>query len=132
MVEHIRAALESHLAGMTPELDTAWENVSYTPTDGVPYQRVALLLADAENPTLGQERVIDRGIFQVSLVYPQGTGPAAAQARVTALRERFPAGLVLTSGGYSIRIERTPSGVPALQDEGRYTLPVSIRFICIH
>lgn len=132
MVEHIRAALESHLSGMTPAIQTAWENATFTPTDGVPYQRVALLLAAPENPTIDQSTVIDRGTFQVSLSYPQGIGPATAQARVSALRDRFPAGLVLASGGHRIRIERTPSGAPALQGDGRYMVPVSIRFICIH
>lgn len=132
MLEHIRAALEMHLAGMTPAIQTAWENVQFEPTEGTPYQRVNLLPLDPVNPDHQQQTIIDRGIFQVLLSYPQGYGPVDAQARASAIRSRFAAGTVLTSGGYSVRVEATPSIAPSFTDDGRYIVPVSIRFICIH
>jgi len=143
MLEHIRAALEMHLAGMTPAIQTAWENVQFEPTEGTPYQRVNLLPLDPVNPDHQQQTIIDRGIFQVLLSYPQGYGPVDAQARASAIRSRFAAGTVLTSGGYSVRVEATPTISQGFIDQGRlvdpnasgsgrYIVPVSIRFICIH
>ena len=49
----IRAALEARLNAMTPTLDTAWENTTFVPKEGTPYQRVYLLPAIPENPTSG-------------------------------------------------------------------------------
>ena len=49
----IRASLETALATMLPAIQTAYENVPFTGTVGVPYQQVALLMAAPLNPTMG-------------------------------------------------------------------------------
>lgn len=129
-LQHIRAALEQRLASMTPALPTAFENISFKPTVGEPYQRAYLLMADTENPTLDERLRVERGIFQVSLFYPTKTGPNESAARADLLRSHFAAGLVLSSGGYRIRVEGTPSVAPAMVDDDRFMVSVSIRFVC--
>lgn len=124
----IRAALETRLSAMSPAIATAWEGVPYTPVTGTPYQQVNLLIADSENPTLGDAMYRQTGILQVMLAYPPGTGPKAAATRAELVRDWFPRGLGLSSGGQNVLIDRTPSIAPALIDGDRYRVPVSIYF----
>lgn len=127
MLDTIRAQLETRLSLMS-SMETAWINVAFTPTVNVPYQRVSLLPIDPVNPALGQETIIDRGIFQVLLCYPVGVGPADAYARAEAVRAQFPAGLTLSG----VRIESTPSIAQGFNDDERFVVPVSIRYVSIH
>lgn len=124
----IRAALESWLNGMSPAISTAWENRSFTPVNGTPYQRVNLLAADPDNTTQGSAMFIELGILQVTLNYPVGAGPAAIEARAEALRSRFKRGTTLSASGINVHITRTPSIEPAIQEPGWYSIPVSIRW----
>lgn len=128
----IRKALEVRLAALAPALATAWENAAFTPTTGVPYQRVNLLANTSTAPAIDQQTIVERGIFQVTLCYPAGAGPASATARAELLRGHFPAGLVLTAGGVKVRISAPPSIKGALTGDGLYAVPVSIPFISIN
>lgn len=127
-VVKIRAALETRLNAMSPAIATAWEGIPYTPITGTPYQQVNLLLADSENPTLGDAMYRQAGLMQVLLCYPPGVGAKAAATRAELVRDWFPRGLGLSSGGQSVLIDRTPSIAPALIDGDRYRVPVSIYF----
>ena len=122
----LRAALEEALAAMTPALATAWENMPFTPVAGTPYQRVSLLLAEPLNAEYGRT-FQQGGIFQVSLMFPPGTGAAPAEARAALLRSTFHRGATFTKNGLNVVIARTPGIMPAMNDDdGRYVLPVSI------
>ncbi len=128
MSENIRKALELRLAAMSPALATAWENVSYVPVQGTPYQRVTLLPAAPDNSVLGCAYRREVGILQVSLFYPINTGSIAAQARAEAVRSHFPRGLTLSNGGTNVLVTHTPSKAVAMQEGDRYVVPVSIRY----
>ena len=127
-IVNIRAALETRLNAISPSLATAWESVPYTPVTGTPFQQVNLLLNEAENPTLGDGMYRVTGFLQVLLCYPPGVGAKAAATRAELVRDWFPRGLGLSSGGQSVLIDRTPSIAPALIDGDRYRVPVSIYF----
>jgi len=124
----IRKALEKRLNTMSPTLATAWENTKYAPVNGTPYQRVNLLPAEPENPTLGGNYHLEQGIFQVTLCYPIDAGPGIAEARAELLRARFPRALSLTESTLSLTITRTPQVMPAFVDGDRYCIPVRIRY----
>lgn len=123
----VRAALEVALAAMSPALATGWENVNFTPTVGTPYQLAFLLRAQPENPEIGRFTV-ERGIFQVSLYYPLGTGPAAAEARAELIRTTFYRGASFTASGVTTIIERTPEISPGRAEDDRWVIPVRARF----
>ncbi|MDB5456219.1 MAG: hypothetical protein JWP92_1804 [Caulobacter sp.] len=123
----IRAALEAALSGLTPALDTVWENTAYTPSAGVAYQSAGLLLAEPENPELGQT-VIQRGSLQVTLMYPQDGGPLPAATRAELIRATFRRGLSLTADGVVTMIERTPEIAAGSAVGDRYAVPVRVRF----
>jgi hypothetical protein len=126
-IASIRAALETALNAMSPALATAFENVTYTPVQGAPYQRVNLLLAGPDNSEISPG-YIERGIFQVTLAYPIDTGPAAAAARAILLRSTFKCGNSFSNGGITVLIMTTPQVGPGMIDEDRYVLPVKVRF----
>lgn len=123
----IRAALETALAAMSPALATAWENTPYTPVAGTPYQRVYLLMAEPDQPEIGR-MTQERGFLQVSLAYPLGAGPSAAQTRAELIRDTFYRGRSLTASGITVTIEKTPEISPAMIEPDRYVVPVRIRF----
>lgn len=126
-VVSIRAALETALNGMSPSLSTAWENASFTPVSGTPYQQVHLLLAEPENIEFGA-RYREIGYMQVKLMYPLKNGTATAAARAQSLRTTFARGNTFTSGGINVMIHHTPEIQPGTVEDDRYAINVIIRF----
>ncbi|WP_219135375.1 DUF4128 domain-containing protein [Janthinobacterium sp. UMAB-60] len=126
----IRAALEVALASLAPAIDIAWQNVPYTPVTGRPYQAAYLLPADPDNHSMGDGSRQERGIFQVSLLYPPGQGTAAAGARAEMIRELFRRGASFTKGDVTVQIERTPEIANGREDGDRWMVPVKIRYFC--
>ena len=124
---NVRAALQSKLNGMSPSLDTAWENFKYDPVDDVPYQ-VAYVIRSVENPTMGDDFHRLMGIFQINLYYPLKEGTATAEARAELIKTTFKRGTSMTSGGITTRIDRTPEIPQGRADGDRWMIPVKIRW----
>lgn len=125
----IRAALETRLAQLAPELPIIWQ--SKTPPKGFdekkPYAKAYMM--PASNQTLGLQEKTTRhiGLLQVSLCYPTGTGMAAVEAQAGAVQDLFPAGLQLTAAGVKVRIRGKPSIAAPISDSP-IVVPVSIRY----
>ena len=126
-LKQIKAALETRLKAMPNSLATAWENVSFNPPAD-PYQRADLLPGAPENPTLGDAFYREVGIFQVTLFYPLDGGGGVVYAMAEAVRDWFPRGLTLTSGGISLTISGTAEISPKYRDNDRFVLPIRIRY----
>ncbi|MFZ2407006.1 MAG: phage tail terminator-like protein [Methylobacter sp.] len=124
----VRAALETALNAMTPSLSTCWENTPHTAVAGTPYQQVYLLVAEPENPTMGDGFYREQGILQITLMYPLQTGSATAAARAELIRTTFKRGTSFTSGAVTVRINRTPEISPGRVDGDRFAVPVKIRW----
>jgi len=124
----IPAALEVRLNAISPALATHWENDSFEPVNGTPYQRVFLLPATTENPTFGDAQAFETGIFQVTLCYPERKGSGAALARAELIRDQFARGLTLSSGGVSVKISGKASISPGRYEPGLYLIDVSIPY----
>ena len=124
----IRKALEKRLAAMPAALSTAYENVTFTPATGTPYQRANLLPNTPDNAVQGGKMYFDRGIFQVTLCYPMGTGPNTAESKAQAVRDWFWRGLSLVEGAITVHITDTPRISPALVDGDRFCVPVSVSY----
>lgn len=124
----IRKALEQRLAAMTPALSTAFENAVFTPVQGTAYQRVNLLAATPDNSIQGPGSYFERGIFQVTLCYPVGVGPAAADDRAQLVRAQFKRGTTMVQGAVSVLVIDTTRVSPAFVDGDRYCIPVSVPF----
>lgn len=124
----VRAALESAIAALTPKVATAWENSSFVPQSGVPYQRINLLPAQPENPTFGDGFYRELGIMQITLSYPSQGGPCATASRAEVIRAAFPRGATFTKDDVTVEVMRTPEIGAALYDADRYEVPVRIRY----
>ena len=124
-IESIRAALETQLATLTPALDTVHENEAYAPTDGVPYQRVDLLIAQPDSPLMGAGRR-EQGIMQVTLRYPRGDGARDITARAEAIRDAFPKGAEFAAGSYRVTIFDSPYLGNGFDSEQRWCVPVRV------
>jgi len=124
----IRAALEGALAAMSPTLATAYENFPFTPpAASVAYQRAHLMFAQPDNPEMTASYE-EHGLFQVMLAYPPLDGPVAASSRAELIRSTFKRGQAFTSGGVTVRIERTPEIKPGFVDSDRFNVVVRIPF----
>jgi hypothetical protein len=124
----IRAALETALATVTPNLPTEYENVNFEPPASGAYQRTHLMPGDPVNDTFGDDQKREQGIFQVLLYYPTGTGPGAATAQAELIKTKFKRGSTFTNGGISVTISNTPTIAPALFSDDRYLIPIRIRY----
>ena len=123
----IRAALETALNSITPALETAWENVEFTPTTGTAYQRAYLIFADPNNQEYGPNYQ-ELGYLQIDLNYPLMSGPNASDTRFELIRDTFKRGTSFIYGGVTVTINRTPSISPAYISGDRFIRPVKIRF----
>jgi hypothetical protein len=108
---------------MTPAIQTAWQNVPFTPVSGTPYQRATLLLAEPDNQELGAS-FQEQGFLQIDLFYPQSVGANAVESRADLIRSTFKRGTSFSN----IRIIATPEIKPAYNDGDRFVIPVRVRF----
>lgn len=124
----ISAAFEKKLATIANNIPTAYENVPYTPITGTPYQRVRLLPASPENPTLGDGYYRDVGFFEIVLFYPLNAGRNAIQTKAEAIRSHFPRGLTMTESGLNVVVPKTPTIATATQLDDRYVVPITVEY----
>jgi len=124
----IRQVLETKLATIEPKLPTAWPNTEFSAPEGQPYQEAYLLWAKPENPTMGDNHYRQRGVFQITLRYPQGIGAADADLRGELLRSEYHRGLSLTRNGVKTVIDETPEVSEGRNVGERYVVIVRIRF----
>ena len=124
----IRSLLETRLDTLSPSIATVKENTAYTPVKGTVYQRVFVLMAQTENPTLGDGFKRERGIFQVNLHYPEFVGSGTSTARAELIKTLFKRGTTMNSGTLRVMIDRSPYTSQGLNSDGFFVLPVSIPF----
>lgn len=124
----VRAALEKRLAALSPPIDIAFENMAFEPVVGTPYQKANLLRASPDNAVMGSGMFEEIGIFQVTLLYPENTGPGAADARAQLVRDWFKRGMSFTEGGITTLINRTAYVHPGRSDGDRWSVPVDVRW----
>ncbi|MDP3855335.1 phage tail terminator-like protein [Phenylobacterium sp.] len=126
-IDAIRASLQIALDAIMPPIATAWEDVAFTPASGMPYQSMSIAFADPENND-SSAAYRQGGVMQVTLRYPTGVGPAAAEERAIAIRAAFPRGSTLTYGEVQTIVETTPAIVTAPTEGDRMVRIVRVRF----
>jgi len=125
----ISQELEQRLDALGPALPTVWENTEYKPSNGTAYQRVSILPATTENPSVGTGYQKEVGIFQVLLYYPENVGRKDVIAKAEAIKAQFPRGWSVTASNVRVLIDNSPYISTAFNSEGWYVMPVSIPFI---
>lgn len=126
-ITKIRVALEKALKAITPALETSWQNMDYTPRDGVPYQDAFFMPASPDNSEFGSGH-IEQGIFQVNLMYPLMKGTKDSATRAGLIRDQFFRGASFTNGGIKVTVEKTPEVAGGREESGRWMTPIKIRW----
>ena len=124
----IRQALEIALAAMASPLPTSVQNFPFNQTTGTPYQKAELLPAAPDNLIAGRSTYFERGIFQVSLYYPNGAGMGAQEARAEAVQTAFRRGSTFSKGGVNVNITMTPKIAQGFRSEDFWCVPISITY----
>lgn len=113
--QDIRGALQAQLMTLGWEDQTAWEDRAFSPTTGVPYQVVNTLFAEPNSYGLGPG-AMERGLFQVRLMYPVNSGVAVSGARAEEIQAAFPKNLHLGAAKIMRKPEITRLGPEADRD----------------
>lgn len=128
----LNAKLATFAAAQSPALAVAYENKDFTPPQAAPYLRAHLLLGTPRAAGLGQNaQDYQRGIFQVDVLALPSGGWGPAHTIADRLRTAFARGLRLTGAGATAGTEIVCASVsvgPAMNEDTRYKLPVSVNF----
>lgn len=73
--------------------------------------------------------VMDQGLFVMAVVFPKGVGGVAPLAAVDAIKAIFPKGLVLTSGGFSVKVQSEPYSTAPLVTPTKFRVPVTVEWV---
>ncbi|MDV7209906.1 DUF4128 domain-containing protein [Azotobacter beijerinckii] len=126
----IRSLYEQRLASWAAarSLQVAWQNVPFTPPATGIYLRAFLLPANTDSLDLEGAHRLFTGIFQVSIVAPNGKGSGAAEQLAVDLDALYPNNLRLASGDFSVQIITPCSQGPAIPGDISYMIPVSFTY----
>lgn len=121
----IRQALEKAVLAVTPAIDTAFENTTFSPRAGEPYQQLHFLPAKPEAAVIDDSISEVLGVFQITLRYPAGEGVKNVLERARLYEKAFKVGVKLENEVFIT----APTSVNILGVDGdRYGVAVSIYF----
>jgi hypothetical protein len=123
----IRSALESAVSGMTPAINTVFENTPFNPEADTNYQRVAIVFASPNNQEYGRNYQ-EQGILNIGLYYNKHVGPNESDQRVELIRSIFYRGASFSNGGVVTTINSTPEALPGYNDGEYFVRPVRVNF----
>lgn len=128
MIE-IKQAFENKINSINPTIQTAYENVTFTPTAGVPYQELYLIPSTNDNRNIDGSGFISYGIFQITLKYPTGKGTKAIMERIKLYLDNFVSGENLPEeNGITTNILNTPEVVNLGTSGDRIIYAISINY----
>ena len=121
----IRQALEKAVLAVAPAIDTAFENTTFKPRAGEPYQQLHFLPAKPEAAVIDDSISEVLGVFQITLRYPAGEGVKNVLERARLYEKAFKVGVKLENEVFIT----APTSVNILGIDGdRYGVAVSIYF----
>ena len=125
----IRAAFESRLAAWAQAqgLPVVWQNAAASLPHAA-HLRAFLLPAQTLCLDLQGKHRGWRGVFQVSVFCPPGTGARQAEDIAQALDELFPVALRMEQSGLSVQVISPMTARNAIQETDWYSVPVDCRY----
>lgn len=128
----IRVILESRLstwaAARVPALRISFENNAFTPAAGETYLRATLLPANTGSLDLKGDHRLYRGVFQIDVRRPIGSGAGPALDIAAELNTLFPVNGRYTSGTVTVQAITPPSAAQGAQADSEYVVPVSFQY----
>ena len=127
----ISSALDTHLNTMGSVPPVAWENKEFKPTKDTLYLRAFILPGETVGAAVGAAGSDEHvGIYQVDVLAAIDGGKNAAVVMADLVADRFKPVTLLTSGTTTVKCITVSRG-PAYRDEGRYVIPVTVRYLSL-
>ena len=112
-----------------PTIDTVLEGTtSYTPTAGKEYQELYYLPAINDSQNIDNPDYFNRGIFQITLKYPNKQGLSKILDKCDLYVNAFAKGTKFTFQGITIAITETPTLVNLGNESDRVVYAISINY----
>lgn len=121
----------SHLGDLTlsPDLQVAWPDRDMDDPPAAGYLRVTFLPNVTTQEELGDDgRNRHMGLFQVSVMWPEGQGSITPLDLAGDIIAHFKRGTVITQDGVQIHIDKPPYLSPRLKDTPYSQYPVTISY----
>ena len=127
----IHKALDKKLEqfAQAANVPVAWENTPFTPPVSGVYLESDFLPADNEDFTVQGSATLRRGLYQVTVVYPVGSGTQAAEKLASAVSLAFSNNTALPTEESPVYINGEPSVFSGIRDGTAYRMPVSIAYV---
>jgi hypothetical protein len=109
-------------------LHVVYRNEFHQPVDGEIYLRVFTLPAGTESSDLKGKHRAYVGVYQISIIGPAGRGAVAIGDLVDELAELFPLNERQTRKGLTVQVMTPLEQGPDIQDDTRFTIPVSFQY----
>ena len=112
-----------------PTIDTVLEGAgAYTPTAGKEYQELYYLPAINDSLHIDNSSYFDRGVYQVTLKYPNKQGMSKIQDRCDLYVKAFAKGTKFIFQGLTIATTETPTIVNLGNESDRVVYAISINY----
>jgi len=124
----IANALLARLASFThsPPLPVSYPGIAFTPPSGI-YLHATLLSNANRNQFVGDHSSTEhRGILQVSVMAPRGSGIVAGMEIAGKIASHFERASHISGDGVVVHVSGRPSVATAIQEPDRINIPVSI------
>ena len=119
----------NNINSITPTIDTVLEGTaSYIQTAGKEYQELYYLPAINDSQNIDNPDYFNRGIFQITLKYPNKQGMSKIQDRCDLYVNAFAKGTKFTFQGIAIATTETPTIVNLGNESDRVVYVVSINY----
>lgn len=125
----VNLGFTNKINSIIPTIDTVLEGTaSYTPTAGKEYQELYYLPAINDSQNIDNPDYFNRGIFQITLKYPNKQGLSKILDRCDLYVNAFAKGTKFTFQGITIAITKTPTIVNLGNESDRVVYVVSINY----
>lgn len=122
----IDQALVSHWVSEAFGIDTAHENLPYTPVNGTEYAELRVLPNDTTPYSLADSDETD-GVFRVVLRYPVDAGAVPAKTMADMIFSAYPIGKRLAYSGQVVTIT-SQQRQPGVAEEGWYVVVLTMAY----
>lgn len=119
---------ERTLLGLTPAVPIAFENVEFTPPDGM-YLRCQFTIRTPDDPVFPAGYHRERIEMQVFVVDKLGGGTATVISKAEQIRDAFHKGITFSETGTSVYVLRTPQIAGSMVLSDRVIVPVMIDLV---
>jgi len=125
----ITQLLEARLGNWaeTQGLQVAFDNIGFTPPDDI-YLESHVMPATTTAIDLSRKAKVFRGVYQINVIAPAGTGKSAGGSIAEQLIDLFPENQEMSDGELTCFINSAPSAFAGISTDTSYTIPVSMSY----